>query len=208
METKIIVVGIGPGSADYILPAAQKMIAAAHYLVGGKRALADFAGPHQSTQVIDRDIPAVLRFVSDALQNHDVVVMVSGDPGFHSFLTRLRTVFGTERLTVIPGVSSLQVAFARLAMPWQEAAFLSLHGNEESEAALAYNPRRVIGLLLDNKMHAAAAARKLLDHGWPPTAFAGVCANLSYPDECVWRGTLTDALKLAPQTMCVMVVAG
>ena len=101
METKIIVVGIGPGSADYILPAAQKMIAAAHYLVGGKRALADFAGPHQSTQVIDRDIPAVLRFVSDALQNHDVVVMVSGDPGFHSFLTRLRTVFGAERLTVI-----------------------------------------------------------------------------------------------------------
>lgn len=208
METKIIVVGIGPGSAEYILPAAQTAIAAAHYLVGGKRALADFAGPHQHTQVIDRDIPAVLQFVSDALQKQDVVVMVSGDPGFHSFLTRLRSVFGPERLTVIPGISSLQVAFARLAMPWQEAAFLSLHGNEESEAALAYKPGRAIGLLLDNKMHAAAAARKLLDSGWPDTAFAGVCTNLSYPDESVWRGTLTDALELTPQTMCVMVVAG
>lgn len=208
METKIIVAGIGPGAREYLLPAAKTAIDGARYLVGGKRALGDYAQPHQTTRVIDRDIQQTLDFIADALQHDDVVVMVSGDPGFHSFLTRLRVVFDAQKLVVIPGISSLQVAFARLALPWQDAAFLSLHGNEESEASLAYRPGRALGLLLDHKMHAAAAAKKLQACGWPEDAFAGVCANLSYPDEQVWRGTLKDAQRLPPQAMCVMVVAG
>lgn len=208
METKIIVAGIGPGAIEYILPAAKEAIDAARYLVGGKRALADFAHEKQITHTIDKDIPAVLQFITEALTTDDVVVMVSGDPGFHSFLTRLRLVFGAERLIVIPGLSSLQVAFARLALPWQDAAFLSLHGNDESDAALAYQKGRALGLLLDNQTHAAVAARRLLACGWPEETFTGVCANLSYSDESIWRGALRDALALAPRTMCVMVVAG
>lgn len=208
MEAKIIVAGIGPGAPEYILPAAKAAIDAAQYLVGGKRALTDFSHSKQSTHAIDRDIPAVLQFIEAALRTSDVVVMVSGDPGFHSFLTRLRAVFGPERLVVIPGLSSLQVAFARLALPWQEAAFLSLHGNDESDEALAYKKGRALGLLLDNQTHAAIAAKRLLACGWPEETFTGVCANLSYPDENVWRGALRDVLTLPPQTMCVMVVAG
>ncbi len=208
METKIIVAGIGPGARDYLLPAALAAIENARYLVGGQRALNDYSHDKQVTQVIDRDIQKTLDFIAEALNHHDVVVMVSGDPGFHSFLTRLRAVFGAQKLVVIPGISSLQVAFARLALPWQDAAFLSLHGHDESAAALAYRPGRTIGLLLDGKMHAAEAAKKLQACGWPGTAFVGVCANLSYPDEQIWRGTLQEALQVPAQAMCVMVVAG
>ncbi len=43
MEHTLIVAGIGPGDPDYILPKAQKAIEGAHYLVGGRRALSDYA---------------------------------------------------------------------------------------------------------------------------------------------------------------------
>ena len=49
MEHTLIVAGIGPGDPDYILPKAQKAIEGAHYLVGGRRALSDYAKPSQET---------------------------------------------------------------------------------------------------------------------------------------------------------------
>ena len=39
----IIVAGIGPGHPDYMLPAAARAIREAQVLVGGRRALAQFA---------------------------------------------------------------------------------------------------------------------------------------------------------------------
>jgi cobalt-precorrin-7 (C5)-methyltransferase len=90
MEHKIIVVGIGPGSPDYILPIASRMIAQAKVLVGSQRALTTFVPSHATTKVIDNDLNGVLAFITTALMDNDVVVMVSGDPGFYSFLATIR----------------------------------------------------------------------------------------------------------------------
>ena len=57
---KIIVAGIGPGNAAYLLPKAQNTIANARILVGGRRALEDFAHPAAKTCAIGADIPGVL----------------------------------------------------------------------------------------------------------------------------------------------------
>ena len=43
MSNKIIVVGIGPGSPDYLLPKAKIVINQAKVLLGGRRALAEFS---------------------------------------------------------------------------------------------------------------------------------------------------------------------
>ena len=45
MKHKIIVAGIGPGNPDYMVPMARQTIASAMALVGGRRALAQFAQP-------------------------------------------------------------------------------------------------------------------------------------------------------------------
>jgi precorrin-6B methylase 1 len=84
MKHKIIVAGIGPGNPDYMVPMARQTIASAMALVGGRRALAQFAQPAgtgQQTMAVTRDIPAVLDFIRTELAKHDVVAMVSGDPG-------------------------------------------------------------------------------------------------------------------------------
>ena len=86
MRYRIIVAGIGPGHGDYMTPAAHQAILSAKVLVGGRRALSQFAAEGQRTMAITRDIPAVLQFIREELTASDVVVMVSGDPGYYSML--------------------------------------------------------------------------------------------------------------------------
>ena len=133
----IFVVGIGPGHPDYVLPAVRKRIEQAEVLVGGRRALTDFAGPQQQTMVIAGDIASVLDYIRQSVRDKDVVVMVSGDPGYYSLLDALRRAFPVEQLQVIPGISSVQFAFARLALPWHDARLLSMHGRRPPAEELA-----------------------------------------------------------------------
>ena len=59
--------GIGPGNPDFVLPAARAAIEGAKVLVGGSRALADFARQGQETMTIRGDIDAVLAFILEKL---------------------------------------------------------------------------------------------------------------------------------------------
>ena len=204
----MIVAGIGPGNPDYVLPAALRAIREAKVLVGGSRALSDFAQEGQRTMTIRGDIPAVLSFIREALSESDVVVMVSGDPGYYSLLDALRRDFDEERLSVIPGISSVQFAFARLSLPWHDASLLSFHGRRPSDAELAYSPGRVIGMLTDTKNSSRTIPKLLMERGWPEDAQAAICARLSYEDERIVRTTLAGAAVEKEETHCVMVVMG
>ena len=204
----MIVAGIGPGHPDYVLPAARRAIREAKVLVGGSRALSDFAQEGQRTMTIRGDIPAVMSFLRDALSESDVVVLVSGDPGYYSLLDALRRTFDESVLSVIPGVSSVQFAFARLALPWHDASLLSFHGRRPADAELAYRPGRVLGMLTDGKNSSRTIPKLLMEKGWPPETKTAICARLSYPDERIVRTTLAGALSATEETHCVMVVMG
>ena len=73
-----------------------------------------------------------------------MVVLASGDPGFFGIARYLAAEFGREAFTVLPQVSSLQLAFARIGLPWDDGACVSLHGRPlvlrlaESQIARAF----------------------------------------------------------------------
>lgn len=206
MEHKIIVAGIGPGNPDYIVPAARQAIEEAAVLVGGSRALADFARDGQATMTVRRDIPAVLAFVRDRLKTTDIVVMVSGDPGYFSLLDALRRDFPLECLQVIPGISSVQLAFSRLALPWHGARLLSMHGRMPEKTELAYAPGAMLGILTDAVHNSRTIAQLLLQLGWPAETELFICARLSYADEKIIRTTLQGAGQEAEIGHCILVV--
>jgi precorrin-6y C5,15-methyltransferase (decarboxylating) CbiE subunit len=56
-----------------------------------------------------------------------VAVLVSGDPGLKSLAARVIDRFGREGCRVIPGISSVQTAFARLGLEWYDARIISAH---------------------------------------------------------------------------------
>lgn len=206
MEYKIIVVGIGPGSPDYIPPIASRAIAQAKVVVGSSRALATLAPENCETKVIDRDITGIMNFIGQHLLSGNVTVLVSGDPGFYSLLAALSLEFPPEVLQVIPGISSVQLAFARLSCPWQDADLISLHGREVDKARLAFRAGAKLAFLTDGKYNPRQIATMLLDLGWPADAKAWLCAELSYPTERIVSGRLATLTEIDGFEHSVMVV--
>lgn len=200
--------GIGPGAKEYVVPKALAAIEQAKVLVGGSRALADFARAGQKTMAIKADIGAVMNFIRAEVKQNDVVVMVSGDPGYYSLLSSLRRNFPAEMIEVIPGLSSMQVAFAKIALPWQEASLLSFHGRVPRDEDLVYHQGCIIGMLTDNKFNSGRIAQYLIERGWDKQAKAYICSRLSYPDEKIICLSLQEAQTKEIASHCVMIVEG
>lgn len=208
---KIIVAGIGPGNPDYMVPLAKKAIAGAKALVGGRRALAQFAAPAESGQktlAVTRDIAGVLAFIARELTQHDVVVMVSGDPGYYSLLDALRCNFPVEKIIVIPGISALQLAFARLALPWHDARLVSFHGRRPPESALSYVPGTILGMLTDGAQNSKTIPPLLIAQGWPKDARLHICMRLSYEDEEIRTVSFAEAMELPAYASGILIAEG
>ena len=116
----------------------MRAIETAAFLVGGARALQTYAKPHQRQYKVGADIAGLLQTIRQELAGRDVTVMVSGDPGYYSLLETFRRELPQARIRVIPGISSFQLAFARIGLPWQTARLLSAHGRKPSPAESAW----------------------------------------------------------------------
>ncbi len=181
----LYVIGIGPGDPDYVLPVAFKTAGKCQVLAGGKRALALFPGGQQERFRVTGDLEDLKNFLRQRLEEgKDVAVLVSGDPGFYSLLGFLRKNFAAEALQVIPGVSSLQLAFARAGLAWQQAELGSVHGR--SLAHINPEPGVLLGLLTGKDNQPQKIAAHLLTKG--PNRQVFLANNLSYPDE-LWLET-------------------
>lgn len=127
--SKIAIVGCGPGAAEYVTEAARRAVAGADVLFGGERFLNFFPDCPAKRIRIDADIPATLgQIAGSRAAGERIAVLVSGDPGLYSLAQGIIRRFGREGCEVVPGISSLQVAFARLGLSWTDARVLSAHG--------------------------------------------------------------------------------
>ncbi len=123
----ITIVGCGPGAADYLTPAARAAIEAAELLAGAPRLLQLFPAANAERIVVGADIAKALDDLASVVPGRKVVVLVSGDPGVCSLAQPVLQRFGWKQCTIIPGVSSVQVAFARLGLDWTDARLISAH---------------------------------------------------------------------------------
>ncbi len=123
--------------------------AAAELVVGGQRHLDALGVPAGRRIVLGRIGPAI-----EALQALDeqalAVVVASGDPLFYGVVRRIRAA--GLRCRVIPAPSSLQLAFAAVALPWDDALLVSAHGNDPAAALAACRVHPKVGLLTDPRV--------------------------------------------------------
>ncbi|MBZ4688187.1 MAG: cobalt-precorrin-7 (C5)-methyltransferase [Clostridia bacterium] len=192
METTIAVIGTGPGHKDYITGAALKRLQEAQVVVGGKRLLEEFALPHQEQYPITKDLKGVLQYIKEQSKTKSVAVLVSGDTGIYSFSSYLTKNIPPERLEFYPGISSLQLMFARLKMSWQDACFLSFHGGPPGGVEKVILGGKTVGLLTDNHYTPQKIAEYLIERQVPESLKVAVGRNLSYEDERIFRGTLGE----------------
>ncbi len=133
--------------------------------------------------------------------------MVSGDPGYYSMLDLLLKKFDASLIEVIPSISALQLAFAKVSMSWHDATLLSFHGRKPTDAQLEFEPKKILGLLTDAEFNSATISEILLKSGWSKNARLIICSRLSYDDEEIIETTLADAVTSTPVKHCVLIVS-
>ncbi len=105
-------------------PAAHAALARATLVAGGARHLSGLDLTAE-TLVMGPVAPVVARV---AAHEGEAVVLASGDPGFFGIVAALRRA-GVEPV-VLPAVSSIAAAFARVGLPWDDALIVSAHGRD------------------------------------------------------------------------------
>jgi precorrin-6y C5,15-methyltransferase (decarboxylating) CbiE subunit len=121
-------------------------------LVGGKRLLELFPDGSAERIIVGADIAAVMeQIAARRAAGRRVVVLVGGDPGLHSLAQNVIRRFGRPCCEVVPAVSSVQVAFARLGVDWSDARILSAHGRTPTITAQELAETDKIAILAGTK---------------------------------------------------------
>jgi precorrin-6B C5,15-methyltransferase / cobalt-precorrin-6B C5,C15-methyltransferase len=177
---RIAVVGVVGG--EPVGKEARAATEAATVVAGAPRHLRTLAPLGARTLPIDGPLSDVL----DTLERErgDVCVLASGDPGFFGIVRVLGQRFGPDRLDVHPAPSSVSLAFARLGLPWDDAAVISAHGRPLAEAARRAVTHPKAAVLVAPDAPPEALGRELRALGAPHRR-AAVCSRLGEPDERV-----------------------
>jgi len=179
--SRISVIGLDGRVLD---PEAAALIGDADLVVGGERHLADLGLEPGRSVALKGDLSEAMWRMEET--GGPVVVLASGDPGFFGIVRLLRERFG-EDLRVLPGVSSVALAFARAGLPWDDALTVSAHGRDGRSPRRAVNVCRAhpkVAVLTSPEFGPAELAEELRDSG---RAFV-VAEKLGEPGERVFRG--------------------
>jgi cobalt-precorrin-7 (C5)-methyltransferase len=205
MEGRITVVGTGPGHPDYLTNAGAVRIAEASVVIGGRRLLESFARPAQKQFVVDKNLNAVVAFIEEHYRKERLVVLVSGDTGIYSLASFLAKKFPPGVLEFIPGVSSVQLMFARLKKTWQNTSIISLHGRPPEGLFELVSSGTTVAVLTDNHFTPGEVAAYLVKKGCPDLPVA-VGKNLSYENEEISMYTLHRLAEVASDPTPAVVV--
>jgi len=185
--------------------AALARLQAAQLVIGGTRTLSLFAA-HIAPDAVQRDLTGALSQVpewiraaqSDGLR---VVVLATGDPLCHGIAAYLASRLCIEAIEVLPNVSTLQLACARLGLPWQEMKFASVHAKDAGDWLPGATPAHgLYALLRDIRQHDRLAvltspdntpdriARMLVAEGLADDFEMAVAERLCQPEERVVSG--------------------
>jgi precorrin-6y C5,15-methyltransferase (decarboxylating) CbiE subunit len=131
---------------------------------------------------------------------------VSGDPGFFSYSKLIVDKLGVEKCEVIPGISSIQMAFAKIGRTWNDACFMSLHGRSGKLASVVkkITDNEKVAVLTDNSNNVKLIAKKLLETGVKERKIF-VCENLSLEEERIREFDVSSILKIRVSDLNVII---
>jgi precorrin-6Y C5,15-methyltransferase (decarboxylating) len=198
------VIGTDAGGLAGLAPRSLELVRRAGLVVASSRLLGELEPWWRAEQEAGR-IPAgspcpqrltsdrpeqLFEPVEDALAaGRPAVMLASGDPLWFGIGRLLLLRFGPERLRFHPAPSSLQLAFARLGRPWQDASWISLHGRDPEPLAGALQKRpAALAVLTDPGRGGADEVRRILRASGLEAAYAlWLCERLGHPRERVQR---------------------
>ena len=214
MSDRCRIIGVLDNGAAGLTADALRRINEAGLVIGATRTL-NLLETDINVNAEQRDLTGRLTqvpsWVAQALeQGLSVVVLASGDPLCHGIAAYLAGKLDRSALEIIPNVSTLQWAFARLGLSWQHAAIASVHSRDAGEWVSGAGPEHGLYALLQQLRNATLVAaftspqnspdriaRMLLAEGLAPEFEILIAQHLLQNDECLsdWLSIEQAALQ-------------
>jgi len=215
----IYIIGIGVEGKSSLSQRALGLIEGAGALIGGRRHLACFPEFQGKKIVIGSDLNKIIKVLtphSSLLTPDYAVVLATGDPNFFGIADFIIKKIGRELVEIIPNVSAMQEAFARVKESWNDARFLSVHGRGKvrSQESGVRSQKDIIdeivyydkvGIFTDPDNTPAKIAKALLNKDIDNYK-AYVCEDLGTEQERVTAGSLKQIIKKRFSPLNVMVL--
>jgi precorrin-6B C5,15-methyltransferase / cobalt-precorrin-6B C5,C15-methyltransferase len=219
-QTPIQVVGIGLDGAAGLTAAVRQRVAEARVLVGSQRHLSYFPD-HPADRIVMGDLAQVIGkirlYMDDRLRSGAgaaglsdppaIVILASGDPLFFGLGRLLLAEFPPELITFHPQLSSVQLAFNRLKLPWQDARIISAHGRSLDDLIHALQQGAEKIAVLTDGVNTPAAIRQLVSALDLPSHYQlWVAENLGGANErLVDLATVPPRESFAPLNVVILV---
>lgn len=187
----IAVVGIGADGWPGLTREGRSEIQACEVLLGGRRQLDLMPdGPYRKVAWPSPLLPALDSVLAEHAEAR-ICVLASGDPLLSGIGSTLARRIGAHRLRIVPGVSSVALARARLCWPAEEVDVLSAVGRDIHRVLrVAGDGRRALVLSSTGSTPAEVAAL-LTEHGFGASELT-VLEELGGPGERRLHGRALD----------------
>lgn len=195
MSQTLAVVGVGMEGRESLTPRAFAIVQQAEVLAGGGRLLDLFPEVQAERVRIGSHVDEAVASLASHLGEKRIVILATGDPNFFGITRVLLRHVPRESLTILPNVSAMQWAFAKMAEPWDDATFLSLHGRSMDRLSELMRGRSKLCLFTDERNSPPTIARALL-HAGVDGYRAILCEDLGGPQERITQTTLSALAEL------------
>lgn len=149
----------------------------------------------------------------NALSSHHesgrgTVLLASGDPLFYGIGRKITRLLGNQYTRFYPAVSSMQLAFSRLGIPWDDAQLLSLHGRTERNYLGKILSSAKTALLTDGHHRAEVIAQRMCSFLGPDQYrfTLHVVENIGLEGERIFSGSLEEAARQKFASLSVVIV--
>ncbi len=127
---KVFAVGVGPGSPKYVTGIVKEIIKNCDIVIGYKytiQTIQDLLDGKEVYEITMKNQEEIYQKFKENLQDKTLVVPFTGDVNFSEseVVDRLIEIFGD--VTIIPGISSIQVAASKSKVPLDKSKVITMH---------------------------------------------------------------------------------
>jgi precorrin-6Y C5,15-methyltransferase (decarboxylating) len=202
---KIHILGAGSDGLKGLTSHARDLLLAADLVLGSDYALSLLPEIQCEKYQIGTDLQEVVRLLERHRGRRRMVIVAVGDPLFYGVARYLCDRLGKESFEVLPHVSSMQLAFARVKESWEEAYLTNLATHALDTVLDRIRTAETVGLFTSEEASPGVVAQVLLARGIDYFR-AYVCENLGAPDERVTQGELADLAGMEFSPLNVMIL--
>lgn len=204
MKRDVVIAGIGPGAEAQMTLALVDACEQADVLIGAGR-MTKAVEKYQKPMLAEYSPEKIYEYLKAHPEYEKIVLLQSGDVGFYSGAKKLQAVLAEDAdfsVRVEPGISSLVYFCAKIGVSWEDAAFVSLHGQHCNFLETVRRNRKTLAIA-GGKGSVREICQTLSSYGWEQIVLH-VGTDLSYPEEQIVTGTPFELAKMEFAPLAVL----